>query len=87
MLASEETESAVLGTWQGDWTNDRSGGNGTLTIDVKSAEGGIVAGSGTVTGGPGPLMGTTADAPLAQIATFGLAMLAVYLITRGGPKG
>ncbi len=34
----------------------------------------------------GPLMGSSADAPMAQIATFGLAMLVVYMVTRGGPE-
>ena len=51
-VSSGEAEDAVLGTWQGGWTNDRSRDNGTLTIDVKSAKGGIVTGSGSVTGGP-----------------------------------
>ena len=50
-ISSGETKDAVLGTWQGGWTHDRSRDSGTLTIDVKSAEGGIVSGGGSVTGG------------------------------------
>lgn len=37
-------------------------------------------------GGPGPLIGVSAEAPMAQIATFGLAMLIIYMATRGGPE-
>ena len=34
-ISGAEVENAMLGTWRGDWTNDRSSGNGSVTIKLR----------------------------------------------------
>jgi hypothetical protein len=53
-ISGAEVENAVLGTWHGDWSNDRSGSSGSVTIEVEKAQGGEISGSGKVSGGDCP---------------------------------
>jgi hypothetical protein len=50
-VTAGQARDAALGTWTGEWTNDISGGSGTLTVRITNAEGGELSGTGTAAGG------------------------------------
>ena len=51
-VSGADAQTTALGTWQGEWTNDATGGSGTVTIEITSADGGSLSGKGNTTGGP-----------------------------------
>ena len=53
-VSGAETERAVTGVWRGNWTNDVSGGAGTVMLDINDAAGGELSGIGKAEGGKCP---------------------------------
>ena len=47
-----ELESALVGTWKGEWANMQSSGTGSIVFEITTAQNGTISGTGRSSGGP-----------------------------------